>query len=164
MHDVWCGSIFVLFHFLDGFFRSVFLGALLKFADLLWCHWLPLWLHNYTMKVRLFILCVCLCVSLRPVMIRLFVLELVVQFWSFYTLLLICFGGESVGLTMQISPFLNGNIFIRLLVFLQFLVDKIGCINHAWFSWKPLCLADLWLIAQLSLLFLSYVFSLKFVT
>ena len=149
--------------FLTGFFHGVFLGTPLKFADLLWCHWLPLWLCDYTMQVRLLVLCVCLCVSLQPIMIRLFVLELVVQFWSFYTLLLICFGWESVGLTMQISPFLNGNIFTRLL-FLQLLVDKIGCINHAWFSWEPLCLADPWLIAQLSLLFLYYVFSLKFVT
>ena len=64
---------------------------------------------------------------------------------------------------MQISPFLNGNVFTRLL-FLRLLVDKIGYINHAWFSWEPLCLADPWLIAQLSLLFLSYVLSLKFVT
>ena len=143
--------------FLDGFFHSAFPGAPLKFTDLLCCHWLPLWFHDYTMQVRLFTLCVCLCVSLQPVMIRLFVLELVVQFWSFYTLLRVCFGWGSEGLTMQSSPFFNEKVFTRLL-FLQLWFDKIGCISHAWFSWEPLCLAAPWLIAQLSLLFLSYVF------
>ena len=46
------------------------------------------------MQVRLFTLCVCLCVSLQPVMICFFVLELVVQFGSFYTLLLFVLGED----------------------------------------------------------------------
>ena len=156
-----CRSIFMVFLFLDRFFHGAFPGAPLKFANLLWCHQLPLQLHDSTLQVRLFIVSVCLCVWVyQSVMINLFVLELVSQFWSFYTLLLICFGCESVGLTMQISPFLNGKVFMRLL-FLWFLVDQIGHISHAWFLWEPLCLADLWLIAQLSLLFLYYVFVIE---
>ena len=40
-------------------------------------------------------------------------------------------------------------------------VDLIGHISHARFLWETLPHADLWLIAQLSLLFLSYVFVIE---
>ena len=168
-HDgvAWC-----VMHDADSFSRcSIFsmgFSTVLSWA-LLWS--LPicfdvtgylLWLCDYIMQVRLFILCVCLCVWVSsPLWSTSLYWNLWCSFDPFYTLLLICLGYiVSVGLTMQISPFLNGNVFTRLL-FLQLLVDKIGCINHAWFLWEPLCLADPWLIAQLSLLFLSYVFVIE---
>ena len=40
-------------------------------------------------------------------------------------------------------------------------VDLIGHISHARFSWETLPRVDPWLIAQLSLLFLSYVFVIE---
>ena len=62
-------------------FPRCFPGAPLKFADLLWCHQSPLRLRDSNPQVRLFILSVCLCVWVfRSVMIRLFILELVLQF------------------------------------------------------------------------------------
>ena len=47
--------------------------------------------------------------------------------------------------------------FCKIIVFHES-VDLIGYINHAQFLWETLPHADPWLIAQLSLLFLSYVF------
>ena len=57
---------------------------------------------------------------------------------------------------MQISPFLNGKV-LQDYCFCES-VDLIGHISHAGFSWETLPHADPWLIAQLSLLFLSYIF------
>ena len=51
----------------------------------------------------------------------------------------------------------------KIIVFVSLLII-IGDINHARFLWETLPHADLWLIEQLSLLFLSYVLLLKFVT
>ena len=63
---------------------------------------------------------------------------------------------------MQISPFFNGKV-MQDYCFYEF-VDLIGDIRHALYSWETLPHADPWLIAQLSLLFLSYVLSSTFVT
>ena len=57
---------------------------------------------------------------------------------------------------MQISPFFNGKV-LPVYCFYES-VDLIGYISHARFPWETLPHADPWLIAQFSLLFLSYVF------
>ena len=146
---LWCST------FPDRFFHSVSPGAPLKFANLLWCCRSPLRLRDSTLQVRLFVLSVCLCVCVFwSVMIRLFILELVAVFsillhsaaclsWMWF-----CRFHSCRSLPSLIKKFLRDYCFCEF-------VELIGPISHARFSWETLPHAELWLIAQLSLLFLS---------
>ena len=102
--------------------------------------------------------CVFVCVWVfRSILIRLFILELVSHFsillhsaaclsWMWF-----CRFQPCRSLPSLVEKFCQFIVFASL-------VDLIGQISHARFLWETWPHADPWLIAQLSLLFLSYVF------
>ena len=154
---VQCGSIFAVFHFSWRVFPWCFPGCSFEVC------WSALMLlvtfvasRFYSAgKAVCFWVCVCVSVSL-PVHYdpplysgtRVTVFSILLHSAACLSWMWFCRFHSCRSLPSFIEKFLRHYCFCES-------VDLIGPISHAWFSWETLPHAELWLIAQLSLLFLS---------